>query len=126
MSKYDKVAKVVAPKKQALAKAEGEFNEAMTALEGKRALLREVRDRVAKLEEALRKESEKLAKLQAESDLCSKKLQRAEELLGGLGGERTRWSQTAHDLGITYDLLTGIFFTFTLLLPPPLNYFRFR
>lgn len=79
----------------------------MSALESKRALLREVRDRVAKLEEVLRKESEKLQKLTDEADLCSKKLQRAEELIGGLGGEKTRWSQTAVDLGKTYDLLMG-------------------
>lgn len=107
LSKYDKVAKVVAPKKQALAKAEAEFNAAMTALEAKRMLLRETRDRVAKLEEVLEMESDKLQKLMDEADLCRKKLQRAEELINGLGGEKHRWSNAAIDLGNTYDLLTG-------------------
>lgn len=107
LSQYDVVAKVVAPKKEALAKAEAEFNTAMTALEAKRALLREARDRVAKLEEALKKEQEKFQKLTDEADLCTKKLQRAEELIGGLGGEKTRWSETAITLGKTYDMLTG-------------------
>ena len=32
---------------------------------------------------------------------------RAEKLIGGLGGEKTRWSQAARDLGLQYDNLTG-------------------
>lgn len=40
-------------------------------------------------------------------DLCSKKLERAEQLIGGLGGEKTRWSETAHNLGELYNNLTG-------------------
>lgn len=40
-------------------------------------------------------------------DLCSKKLERAEQLIGGLGGEKTRWSVTAKQLGIQYNNLTG-------------------
>lgn len=40
-------------------------------------------------------------------DLCSKKLDRAEKLLGGLGGEKTRWSQAALQLGKQYVNLTG-------------------
>lgn len=40
-------------------------------------------------------------------DLCSKKLQRAEQLIGGLGGEKTRWNQTALELGRQYINLTG-------------------
>lgn len=30
---------------------------------------------------------------------CEQKLKRAEELIGGLGGEYARWSQCAKDLG---------------------------
>ena len=32
---------------------------------------------------------------------------RAEKLIGGLGGEKTRWSQTAKDLSQQYENLTG-------------------
>ncbi len=38
---------------------------------------------------------------------CTVKLERAETLLGGLGGEKTRWTQTAADLGQIYTNLTG-------------------
>lgn len=49
MSEYDKVAKVVAPKKKALAEAQATYNDAMTKLEIKRAQLAEiqVRDRAS-------------------------------------------------------------------------------
>lgn len=42
-----------------------------------------------------------------EVDLCSKKLERAEQLIGGLGGEKTRWSNSALELGQLYINLTG-------------------
>ena len=40
-------------------------------------------------------------------DLCSKKLDRAQKLIGGLGGEKDRWSAAASDLQRVYDNLTG-------------------
>lgn len=40
-------------------------------------------------------------------DLCSKKLERAEQLIGGLGGEKTRWREMAFHLGELYKNLTG-------------------
>lgn len=107
ISKYDKVAKVVAPKKQALAAAEAEFQTAMAALEIKRQQLREARERVAVLEAALEAENKKFQNLTDEVNLCTLKLQRAEELIGGLGGEKDRWMSTAKSLGERYFLLTG-------------------
>lgn len=108
ISKYDKVAKVVAPKKAALAVAENSFQTAMAALEIKRGLLREAREKVAKLEAALDGEKKRFQKLNDEVNLCQLKLQRAEELIGGLGGEKTRWKRMAKELGEKYYLLTGI------------------
>ena len=43
--------------------------------------------------------TKKKAELEANIDLCSKKLVRAEKLIGGLGGEKTRWTETAKSLG---------------------------
>lgn len=40
-------------------------------------------------------------------DLCSKKLDRATKLIGGLGGEKTRWTEVASKLGKDYINLTG-------------------
>lgn len=82
----------------------------MAALEVKRALLREVREKVAKLEAVLDMEKKKFQNLSDEADLCALKLQRAEELIGGLGGEKERWSSTAKALGEKYYILTGILY----------------
>jgi len=49
----------------------------------------------------------RLQELEDDVDLCSKKLKRAENLIGGLGGERERWINTAKTLGERYYLLTG-------------------
>ena len=40
-------------------------------------------------------------------DLCGKKLVRAEKLIGGLGGEKDRWTKAAADLQIVFDNLLG-------------------
>lgn len=39
--------------------------------------------------------------------MCTIKLERAEQLIGGLGGERTRWMAAAADLGNRYGNLIG-------------------
>eukprot|EP00976_Prorocentrum_cordatum_P091856 1188686-Prorocentrum_minimum.AAC.4 len=40
-------------------------------------------------------------------ELCSKKLERAEQLINGLGGEKVRWNEVAKNLGEVYTNLTG-------------------
>ncbi|XP_060137433.1 dynein axonemal heavy chain 7 isoform X1 [Zootoca vivipara] len=107
MDSYDKVAKVVAPKKIKLSAAEGELKIAMDGLRKKQAALKEVQDKLAKLQKTLEQKKQEKADLENQVDLCSKKLDRAEKLLGGLGGEKTRWSQTALELGKQYINLTG-------------------
>ncbi|XP_075385072.1 dynein axonemal heavy chain 7 [Tenrec ecaudatus] len=107
MDSYDKVAKIVAPKKIKLAAAEGELKIAMDGLRKKQAVLHEVQAKLAKLQDTLELNKQKKADLENQVDLCSKKLERAEQLIGGLGGEKTRWSQTALELGELYINLTG-------------------
>lgn len=81
---------MVAPKKEALKKAEGELAEAMGSLEKKRASLKEVQDKLNKLQDTLEANKAKKAELENQVDLCTKKLERAEQLIGGLGGEKDR------------------------------------
>uniref|UniRef100_G3NCJ3 Dynein axonemal heavy chain 7 n=1 Tax=Gasterosteus aculeatus aculeatus TaxID=481459 RepID=G3NCJ3_GASAC len=107
MDKYDKVAKVVAPKKEKLAQAQGELKVALGSLQKKQAALKEVQDKLAKLQDTLEANKHKKADLENQVDLCSKKLERAEQLIGGLGGEKTRWSEMAVNLGELYNNLTG-------------------
>nr|XP_026690532.1 dynein heavy chain 12, axonemal isoform X1 [Ciona intestinalis] len=107
MEVYDRVAKVVAPKKIKLAAAELSLSETMAVLNAKRAELKEVQDRLAELQFNFKAATEKKEQLEFQVDLCSKKLDRAQKLIGGLGGEKTRWTQAASDLQTQYDNLTG-------------------
>ncbi|TSM04870.1 Dynein heavy chain 7, axonemal [Bagarius yarrelli] len=107
MEEYDRVAKVVAPKKAKLAVAQESKAASEALLNRKRAELKEVEDRLACLQKTLEEKTEEKAQLEYQVDLCARKLERAEKLIGGLGGEKTRWSKAADDLQNTYDNLTG-------------------
>ncbi|XP_034168074.2 LOW QUALITY PROTEIN: dynein axonemal heavy chain 12 [Pangasianodon hypophthalmus] len=107
MEVYDRVAKVVAPKKANLAVAQESLAATMALLNQKRAELKEVEDRLASLQKTFEEKTEEKAQLEFQVDLCARKLERAEKLIGGLGGEKTRWSKAADDLQNTYDNLTG-------------------
>ncbi|GIL57271.1 hypothetical protein Vafri_12526 [Volvox africanus] len=107
MDQYDKVAKVVAPKRAALEVAEAEYNKVMEALKAKQADLAEVMGRLATLERQLEKSMQEKARLEAETELCTAKLERAEKLISGLGGEKTRWTEAAAKMGGQYECLTG-------------------
>ncbi|KAF9413227.1 hypothetical protein HW555_008507 [Spodoptera exigua] len=98
MTKYDKVAKVVAPKKQRLAAAQAVYDKAMAALAVKQAQLKEVQAKLKALEDNLAEQSRQQKILDMEVMDCSNKLKRAEMLIAGLGGEKTRWTQIAKDL----------------------------
>lgn len=63
----------------------------MSVLNQKRAELKEVEDRLAALQETFREKTEEKARLEFQVDLCAKKLERAEKLIGGLGGEKHRF-----------------------------------
>ncbi|ROL53285.1 Dynein heavy chain 7, axonemal [Anabarilius grahami] len=107
MEVYDRVAKVVAPKKANLIVAQESLAATMALLNQKRAELKEVEDRLASLQKTLEEKTEEKAQLEFQVDLCARKLERAEKLIGGLGGEKSRWLKAANDLQCTYDNLTG-------------------
>uniref|UniRef100_H2ZME2 AAA+ ATPase domain-containing protein n=1 Tax=Ciona savignyi TaxID=51511 RepID=H2ZME2_CIOSA len=107
MEVYERVAKVVAPKKIKLAEAEGELAVQMKKLNAKRAELKEVLDKVEALQAEFDAMNNKKMDLENNIDICSKKLDRAEKLISGLGGEKDRWTEAAETLGIKLKNLTG-------------------
>lgn len=108
-SSYEKVMKEIEPKQIALAEAETMYNNAMGALNEKRAQLNEVEMKLQVIQESLEANEQKMSMLQDKADGVQIKMKRAGELIGGLGGEKQRWSQTAIDLGERYLNLTGMF-----------------
>eukprot|EP00401_Gymnodinium_catenatum_P030183 CAMPEP_0117463678 /NCGR_PEP_ID=MMETSP0784-20121206/3705_1 /TAXON_ID=39447 /ORGANISM="" /LENGTH=245 /DNA_ID=CAMNT_0005257505 /DNA_START=15 /DNA_END=750 /DNA_ORIENTATION=+ len=99
---YDGVAKMVGPKKEALAQAEADLKAAMTSLAEKKAMLKEVQDNVAKLMADL-----DAAKAKKEVRGLRETSEDGEEIISGLGGEKDRWTHSSAQLGVQYNNLTG-------------------
>ena len=107
MEAYDRVAKVVEPKRAALAVAEQEYEVVMAGLREKQAELKVVEDKLADLDAQLKGAEAKKKQLEDDVDLCNKKLERATQLIGGLGGEKTRWTAAAKNYSDQYEDLVG-------------------
>lgn len=56
-------------------------------------------DKLQALNDQFETMQKKKENLEANIDICTKKLDRAEKLIGGLGGEKDRWGQAAKELG---------------------------
>nr|XP_039250666.1 dynein heavy chain 3, axonemal-like [Styela clava] len=104
---YDRVAKVVAPKRKSLEAAESELEVQMTALEKKRAELQSVREELEVLNQNLLEKLAEKESLENNIELTKVKLVRAEKLISGLGGEKTRWTEMTHSLESTYFNIVG-------------------
>ncbi|GFR45764.1 hypothetical protein Agub_g7181 [Astrephomene gubernaculifera] len=107
MEKYDKVIKEVEPKRQKLREAEAQLEVVMAALRAKQAELKQVMDKLARLDADLQDKKRRKEKLEHDVHMCTVKLQRAEKLISGLGGEKSRWTTAARTLGERYIKLTG-------------------
>ena len=64
-------------------------------------------DKLQALNDEFEAMTQKKKDLEDNIDLCSKKLDRAEKLIGGLGGEKTRWTDSAESLAKQYINITG-------------------
>ncbi|XP_032303513.1 dynein heavy chain 3, axonemal isoform X3 [Coturnix japonica] len=107
MEVYDRVAKVVAPKRERLKTAEELLDVQMEKLKEKQAELKEVVDRLQALNDDFESMNNRKRDLENNIDLCSQKIVRAEQLISGLGGEKDRWTEAARLLRIRYVDLTG-------------------
>ncbi|MED6291229.1 Dynein heavy chain 3, axonemal, partial [Characodon lateralis] len=107
MEVYERVNRIVAPKKERLKLAENELAVQMDMLAVKRAELKKVEDRLQSLNDELAAMIDKKKDLEDNIELCSQKLIRAEKLIGGLGGEKDRWIEAARQLDMRYTSLTG-------------------
>ena len=107
MEVYERVAKVVAPKKEKLKEAQSDLAQLMGTLRIKQAELKEVVDKLTLMQNELEEKRAKKEELEANIALCKLKLERAEKLLDGLGGEKTAWGNRAKELSDRLECLTG-------------------
>lgn len=78
----------VEPKRQALAGAQADLDKTNQTLAKAQAQLAAVQEKIASLEAAFGEAMDKKAALAKQVADCTAKLQRADKLIGGLGGER--------------------------------------
>ena len=64
-------------------------------------------DKLEAMQAKLRQLSQTKEDLERKYDDCNAKLERAEKLMAGLGGERTRWGEISQSLGPRYNNLLG-------------------
>ncbi|KAF8071068.1 Dnah1 [Scenedesmus sp. PABB004] len=107
MHLYHTVALGVAPKRAALAAAQEALDATLAELAAAQARLAAVQERIAVLEAQFEEATAKKAALAAQVADCQVKLQRADKLIGGLGGERSRWAATVQQLQADMDNLVG-------------------
>jgi len=107
MFKYYHVAKSVAPKRARLAEAEGSLETTMRDLNDAKARLHSVQERILDLETRYEESVRKKEDLSRQVASCEVKLDRAQKLIGGLGGEKDRWSSTVKELETAYVNLVG-------------------
>ncbi|KAG8578265.1 hypothetical protein GDO81_010436 [Engystomops pustulosus] len=104
---YDKVAKIVAPKRQRLEAAEADLKIHMEKLKIKRKELKEVSAKLKHLQDQLSQKLEEKRILEENINITKLKLDRAEKLINGLGGEKQRWRAIAIQLEDTYQNIVG-------------------
>jgi len=107
MDKYSRVSKTVEPKRQRLKAAEKKRAEMTRILSAKQAELAEQQARVQALQDKLTATMNKRDELQSQSDETVARLQRAEELISGLGGEKVRWQAELQQLDKDRHNLVG-------------------
>ena len=74
---------------------------------GVMSLWTQVTDKLQALSNEFETMTRKKKVLEDNINLCSQKLDRAEKLIGGLGGERDRWTENARELSELYFNITG-------------------
>jgi dynein heavy chain len=107
MITYNEVLKIVVPKKAIAAEMTAKLDVVMKNLNEKRAIVKAIDDKLATLAAKQNELEAKSKALNDEIEDCGKKLIRAEKMIGGLAGEKDRWTNIVADLTIQADLVTG-------------------
>eukprot|EP00946_MAST-07B_sp_MAST-7B-sp1_P003354 g3354.t1 len=104
---YDRVLNFIRPKRIALEDSEKALKKTLMDLGSKRRALRDVEAELAQLQQEYDKAVERADRLINTLKLCELKVQRARDLLKGLGGEADKWTENAHELSKRSVMLVG-------------------
>lgn len=104
---YAKVMKKIEPKRKKLEEAEKDLNKAKNALDTKRLNLFEIEKRIEKLQNDYENAIQRKKDLNSQIVQTKERLERAENLLELLSGERIRWISSVEKLQTDFNNLTG-------------------
>lgn len=105
--KYDRAAKIALPKRIELKEAETIRDASIMQLNLKIEELRLLEDNLSDLQKQLKSEKDNFESLKSEHERCSKRLQRAAEIIASLGGEKERWQNALMDIQTKSKYLIG-------------------
>jgi dynein heavy chain len=107
IEKHDDLSRAIAPKREGLAKAEADYDKTFEIFNTKKMQLKELQNKLKEMNETVQKKKQRKSDLENEVDLCSRKLERAEQLITGFGGEREKWLKMSNNLETKLNHLTG-------------------
>ncbi|KAF8787359.1 Dynein heavy chain 3 like protein [Argiope bruennichi] len=107
MDVYNRVNKVVAPKKIKLKEATAEVAIQMKTLNEKKKALKAVTDKLQELNDTFTSKTKEKKDLEENLELCEQKKERATKMIEGLGGEKDRWSGAAESLTVAFNNIVG-------------------
>lgn len=107
MITYHDVLKVVGPKRIIVAEMTAKLDIVMKNLNEKRAIVKAINEKLDKLSKEQKALEDKAQALNDEVEDCNKKLVRAEKMIGGLAGEKERWTRIVGELTIQQEYVVG-------------------
>ncbi|RLN86351.1 hypothetical protein BBJ28_00004571 [Nothophytophthora sp. Chile5] len=96
MSMYHEASKVVKPKLEALRIAEGKFEAAQTRLQSSEDKLQKCQGVLTRLQEDFQAQMSEKTRVEAFAQTTKRKMEQATALIGGLGGEKARWTEDSN------------------------------
>eukprot|EP00698_Gefionella_okellyi_P021807 TRINITY_DN713_c0_g2_i1.p1 TRINITY_DN713_c0_g2~~TRINITY_DN713_c0_g2_i1.p1 ORF type:complete len:3408 (-),score=943.41 TRINITY_DN713_c0_g2_i1:2225-11140(-) len=107
MEQYHNVAKIVAPKRERLREAQADLEHTLELLKDAKRRLKDVEDAIEDLQRRYRESVTEKDRLILKVQDCEVRLDRAQKLIGGLGGERTRWNEMLGQLERDHSNMLG-------------------
>jgi len=107
MKSYYGASKVVKPKMEALAIAEGQMEAANKALAAAEERLQECEGRLAELKAMFEAQMAEKRRIEDGANALARKMNQASELINGLDGERIRWTEDSNNFADLKQRLVG-------------------
>lgn len=107
IAKYDRAAKIALPKRAEFKEAETVRDASTAQLNSKIEELRLLEDTLSDLQKQLKSDKDNFENLKADHERCSKRLQRATELVVALGGDKEGWQQAIDNIDVKSKTLVG-------------------